>query len=364
MNILLQSGSYYKAGGTNTFVRGLSKALAEDGHKTLVICHRLKEDRYKNETINKNLKIVYYPQVPRKKYFLPFYFLRFLIMFLYNFYWISKEKIQIILVGETEAMPFLPFRLFGKKVIIRGGSPLPTHLISEMRKEIGSKPFNESIIRFYEKIILFFANSIIALSAWEIEILAKYSSKKPLIIPYAVDTKFYSPGNKKQKALVYVGRIAPIKSIDELIMLFNKIRKKVNVKLWLLGPLDEHYSKDKLLSLSDYPKAIKFLGQANPEKVSQYYKKSLVFVQTAHDLGNSPIEAAASGLPVVAKGRFPEKYCISADEKGFIESVIKLVKDKKFYERISKFNRNYVVNNNSWRVIASKYEQAFMEQLK
>lgn len=363
--VMLTVGSYDRQGGTNTFVRNLSDKLSKSDTYTLVLSHKLRGDSYKNRKINKNLDVAYFPAFLRIRYFIPIYIWRFFVMAIYTIHFSLKKRIDIILTGETEALPFLAARLVGVKVIIRGGT------FPEMTKtkiagtNIPFKGLFFFTIDLYEKIILLLSSKVVSLAEWEEESLKKYTNKKPVMIRYAVDTESFKPSKLKNNHLVYVGRITPLKKIDVLLEIFDEIRDRVKTKLYLVGPLEESESLKILTKKTKYKKDIVYLGEKKTEKISRILGENYIFIHTAPDLGNSPLEAASTGLPVVVLGkRFKEKYVMTTkDKKDFIEKTINLLKNKKTRDQISKDNRDYIMKNHSWEKITEQYNKLFREEI-
>ncbi len=361
--VMLTVGSYDKQGGTNTFVRNLSDRISKRGIYTVVMSHRLKGEPFKDRKINNKLFVHYFPAFPRKRYLLPLYVLRFILMAFSIVPIIIKHRINIILTGETEALPFLIAKLFGVKIIIRGGNPF-----TEVTKiEFGRKKRRLNNLIFwlidsYEKIILLFADDIIILSEWEEGILRRSTKKKMKIIRYAVDVDKFKPLNvNKNNYLIYVGRISYSKGIDKLLKCFDFIRKNANTKLVLVGPLEDYKSIDELLKNCKYRKDVIYLGEKKTEEIPGLLGENYIFVHTAHDLGNAPLEAASSGLPVIVLGeKYSEKYVIkSENELDFAKKVINLLKNKKEYLKVASFNRDFVIKNHSWVGVCLQYIDAF-----
>lgn len=367
--VMLAVGSYDRQGGTNTFVRNLSKNLSEKGIFTLVMSHKLIGDKEKNREINKNLVVRYFPAFPRKRYFFPLYFLRFFLMSLYIIPIVLKNKINIILTGETEALPFFLTKIFGVKIIIRGANPFP----GVTKKEFGRKKraLNTLVfwlIDFYEKFILAMCDDIVILAEWERDILKNYTEKDMNVIRYAVDTNKFSPKKKKNnKNLVYCGRISYSKNIDKLIECFDLVRQKVKgIKLVLVGQLEDYDSIKEFTKKSKFEKDIIYLGEKKADEIPLILQKNYIFTHTAFDLGNAPLEAASTGLPVVVLGtKFDDNYVLKEKtERDFADEIIRLIRNKGHYKKISLFNRIYVIENHSWKAITNQYIKIFSKIVK
>jgi glycosyltransferase involved in cell wall biosynthesis len=365
--VMLTVGSYDKQGGTNTFTRNLSSRLSNAGIYTVVMSQKLRGENFDDRKINDNLYVHYFPPFPRKRYFLPFYALRFLWMAIHVLFIIKKHKINVLLTGETEALPYLAAKIFGVKIIIRGGNPFPEVTKLEFNRK--KRLFNFVIfflIDIYEKIILRFADEIVILSEWERTIIENYTNKKPIIIRYAVDTSLFVPSKRSKKVnLLYIGRISFSKNIPLLIKLFEKIKEKINTQLVLIGQLEGYSSINDLIQNSRFKKDIIYQDEVKAKDVPNILKGSFIFVHVAHDLGNAPLEAAAAGLPVVVLGeKFDEKYVLkNKDERKFVSIIINLLKNNPFYKEISKKNRKIVLKEHSWETISIKYISLFKKVL-
>ncbi len=362
LRVLLFCGwGYTGIGGVEGFTKNLAESLVKEGQNVSVLTHKLKNE--KDEVVN-GVKVYYVPKVPRIKYFLPIYIIRFLIIFYKAFLIRLKNKIEIVLTNEPESISFMPLRLFGVKIMVRGFW-LYKHLSIEVESLVKNKlltSFLKSVLRLYQKTVIKLANAVIGVKKEDVVGLKKITNKKPFHLPAAINDKIFYPSNKQNKdILVYHGFLRAVKRIELLIKLFDKIKDRHNkAKLYLIGGLREPYTKEYLLSYSRYKKDIKFLGKKNKQELGKLLRKSGIFIQTAIDFGNSPTEAAACGLPIVALGNFNEDIGIFAkSEREFVNEVVRLLKDKRYYKKESEKNKKYIKDNRSWKVIVKKYIKIF-----
>jgi 1,2-diacylglycerol 3-alpha-glucosyltransferase len=191
--------------------------------------------------------------------------------------------------------------------------------------------------------------------------LLKYGVKKNLyVIPTGIDiNKFKNKISKEEKkallsklniydkkVLVYIGRIAEEKNIEEIIKYYEKVEKENNNITLLIvggGPY-----VDKLRKLTDELKLhdkVKFTGMVKPEEVCKYYQLGNAFVtsSTSETQGLTYIEALASGLPVVCR----YDPCVAnliidgengftfKDEDGFTEAVKLIVSNDLYLNKLS-----------------------------
>ena len=153
--------------------------------------------------------------------------------------------------------------------------------------------------------------------------LSKFSAGEPAREVYA---KYGVP--KDAEVILYVGRVDPEKRVDVVIEAFakmikndsNKLDSKSNICLVIAG---DGVDKARLVRLTEklgISEKVVFLGRVVPPDLYDVYKMGTIFV-TASEIetqGIVLIEAAASGLPLIAvdKGAVSE-VCVD-QENGFL----------------------------------------------
>ncbi|KHD38651.1 glycosyl transferase [Clostridium acetobutylicum] len=178
------------------------------------------------------------------------------------------------------------------------------------------------------------------------------------VVPTGIDIKkFQKELNKEEKlellskyeltdedtVLVYVGRIAEEKNIEEVIRLYRMALKLFkNIKLLIVGG-GPYLSKLKGIiiknRLSEY---VKFTGMISPDKIYKYYKLGDVFVtaSTSETQGITYVEALSSGLPIICKWDMCVKGLIVNGQNGFAYR-----KDEEFLRAL-----NYVIYNKKFKI--------------
>ena len=162
-----------------------------------------------------------------------------------------------------------------------------------------------------------------------------YRSGKKLEVPIAavsngVDLSRFKPGKVPPKiytkyglavdapTVLYVGRVDPEKKVGIVIEAFLKVLESVpNAQLLIVG---DGVDKARLERKYGVVKSVRFLGRVVNDDLYELYKTGWVFA-TASEIetqGIVLIEAAASGLPLVAvdKGAVSE-VCID-EENGYL----------------------------------------------
>lgn len=124
--------------------------------------------------------------------------------------------------------------------------------------------------------------------------------------------------------ILFVGRILPIKGLENLIMAIHIIKKKrMNINLHIVGPyLDVEYFNrlQRLMIDLNIQDNVIFTGPLYGKKLIKEYSESQIFVLPSHDESNPfvLIEAMAAGIPIVATAVGGIPYLINEGENGFL----------------------------------------------
>ena len=165
---------------------------------------------------------------------------------------------------------------------------------------------------------------------------------------------------------IYVGRLVGDKGINELVESFSRLNKEFNnTRLLLVGGKEEEYDPLKLETLEEIVRnpAIEDLGFQ--DDVRPFLVASDVFVFPSYREGfpNAVIEAGAMGLPSIVTDINGSREIIMNGVNGVI---IPSHSVESLYEAMK-----YVINypdevkrmaNSSRSLIASRYEQGFVQQ--
>lgn len=121
--------------------------------------------------------------------------------------------------------------------------------------------------------------------------IKKYYRRQAKIIYPGIDmSKFYS--DKKGNYFLIVSRLSKYKNIKLAIRTFNEL----NERLLIIGSGPERKNLEKIANDN-----IEFLGFKSDDVVRSYYSRARAFIfPQEEDFGLTPIEAMASGVPVIA----------------------------------------------------------------
>jgi len=118
-----------------------------------------------------------------------------------------------------------------------------------------------------------------------------YGRNSKVIYPFAALERFQLP-RKPGSHYLMVTAFAPNKRVDLAIEAFNRLK----LPLWIVGGGQE---KERLHSLTG--PTVQFLGQLSNSAISELYSTCRAFIfPGVEDFGITPLEAMASGAPVIA----------------------------------------------------------------
>jgi len=104
--------------------------------------------------------------------------------------------------------------------------------------------------------------------------------------------------------LVYVGRIAEEKNIEELLYLFNEAINEISdIKFLIVGGGPYLDALKAVVAELNLRESVKFTGMIDSHKIYQYYKVGTIFVTASksESQGLTYLEALASGCPVLCR---------------------------------------------------------------
>ena len=209
--------------------------------------------------------------------------------------------------------------------------------------------FSQSYRLYYSALtprILSLSDAIITVSQFERDMI---SLKYPLIkskinvIYSGIDDVFFKNGSvEKNDYILYVGNLSKRKNFEGLLKAFKKVYRAIDRKLVVVGMKPEIMKLSKgveelIKTIPD--EYLEFKGQINDkQKLADIYRKALAFVFPSfyESFGFPPLEAMASGTPVIVSGRaaLPEicsdaaVYVDPENADSIAEAIVKVVKDK------------------------------------
>ncbi|ADK13604.1 GDP-mannose-dependent alpha-(1-6)-phosphatidylinositol monomannoside mannosyltransferase [Clostridium ljungdahlii DSM 13528] len=171
----------------------------------------------------------------------------------------------------------------------------------------------------------FIANSEnVARRIWE------HYRRESVVIHPPVRCSLFNISNEDQDYFLIVSRLVEYKRIDLAVEAFNEL----GLPLVIIGDGAERQKLE--LKAKDN---IKFLGRQPDEVIKEYYSKCRAFVFPGEeDFGITPLEAQASGRPVIAFGKGGALETVVSEKTGvfFEEQTVEALKNAvKVFESLS-----------------------------
>jgi len=126
--------------------------------------------------------------------------------------------------------------------------------------------------------------------------IQKYYGREAVVLHPPLNQEAFAPDGDLQNYYLVVSAFVPYKRVDIVIEAFNTMDQELRIVGH--GPLERYY---RTLVRRNH---ISFLGAVTPARLRKLYSgaRALIF-PTDEDFGIVPLEAQASGTPVIALGR-------------------------------------------------------------
>ena len=196
---------------------------------------------------------------------------------------------------------------------------------------------------------------VIANSNFTSERIKKYWGLNSEVINPPVDTKRFKYNESRRDFYLSVNRLVPNKRIDLLIESFNRL----NLPLIIIGDGPERIKLEKMSNSN-----IKFLSKISDSEVEKYMSTCKAFIYAGiEDFGIAPVEAMASGSPVIAYGKggiLDTVNCLHENDKEKVPNGL-LFKKQSYEDIIDTIN--WFEDKKLWRKfkpeILNQYSQNF-----
>ena len=151
------------------------------------------------------------------------------------------------------------------------------------------------VLRQWDQLSAARVNHFLANSRFTARRILKFWGRDSQVVHPPVDVKRFRWDLPRDDVYLCLCRLVPYKRVDLVIAAFNQLR----LPLLVVGDGPERADLDKLAGPS-----VKLLGRQSPEQVEALMARCRAFVYAGlEDFGIAPVEAMASGAPVIGLGR-------------------------------------------------------------
>lgn len=367
---------YPTFGGSGVVATELGKALAAKGHQVHFITYSqpVRLDFFSENLFYHEVSVSDYPLFEYQPYELV------LSSKLVDV--VKHEKLDLLHVHY--AIPHASAAYMAKQILASQGINIPfiTTLHGTDITLVGKDPSFEPVITF----AINQSNAVTAVS----ESLKKdtyinfHNIKKDIhVIPNFIcldefnftdvkcHKKIYAPNG--ERVLIHVSNFRKVKRVDDVLRVFDKVRKQIPAKLILVGDGPERANIEKLCRELNTCDEIKLLGKiVNPEQVLSIADLFLLPSET-ESFGLAALEAMAAKVPVISSnsGGLPEVnengfsgfMCNVGDVDDMAEKAMHILKDD---ATLNQFKHNAYEQAKKFDIanILPLYENLYKEVLK
>ncbi len=221
-----------------------------------------------------------------------------------------------------------------------------------------------------EKFVIRSADLVIALTPALEKKAKEIGAKKVVVIPNFVDTGEFRPdvphadiekkyGLKKKRVVIFVGRLHPVKRVDELIRAYKSVQEKIPDAVLLICGEGEEKEKLKTLAEELNTRGVVFCSRIPRQEVPKHLCAADVFVLPSAIEGqpNALIEALACGLPIVGTDVEGIRDTVEDGRTGLLvpagdtaalaEAIIRILSDASLRKKMSARCRKSALGNYS-----------------
>jgi len=169
-------------------------------------------------------------------------------------------------------------------------------------------PWLINYIRMWDRLTADRVDHFIANSHNVARRIKKHYRREATVIHPPVDVSFFTPVNEHEDFFLVVSRLVPYKRVDLAIKACNELQLPLRV----IGVGPEF---DRLKALAG--PTVQMMGRLSEEDIKWHYARCRAFLFPGEeDFGITPLEAQASGRPVIAFGKGGALETVAANETG------------------------------------------------
>ena len=218
-----------------------------------------------------------------------------------------------------------------------------------------SRTVGKELVKLYSKMVLTDTQAVIVPTEKIRTMLQGYEVEQPIyVIPSAIDIERYQSSQLEPREtiraelgihsdeciLIYVGRLAKEKNIEELFHFLKKCGS--DQRLLLVGSGPDRIRLEQLAQELGIWDQLIFTGMIPPRQVPNYYQAGDIFVSasTSETQGLTYMEAMASALPLLCRA----DECLDGVIQDGVNGLI-YRNEQEFLERLHQLKTDFVFRN-------------------
>ncbi len=214
----------------------------------------------------------------------------------------------------------------------------------------------------------------------------RVSKQRAPIIRMGADVSLFKPNrefrrkirtklkiNASDILLIYAGKISPNKDLHVLLKALKPIfRKREDVKLLIVGSGESNYIKSLKEIISSFRLKVIWHRFVEAALLPEFYSASDIGVWPG-DASLTRIEGMACGLPVILPSWFGHEFLLESggvltfsrgNQHELKEKLLKVIKNRKLREKMSKNSRNFIKNKLNWDLITRQNLEIYSKNLR
>jgi L-malate glycosyltransferase len=338
---------YPTFGGSGVVATELGMALAAQGHQVHFISY---SQPFRLDEFSKNL---FYHEVAISNYPL-FEFLPYEIS-------LTSKLVDVVLHQDLDllhvhyAIPHASAAYMAKQILATRGKQIPfiTTLHGTDITLVGKDPSYKPVIEF----AINESDGVTAVSeSLRGDTLKNFNITREVeVIPNFIDVnnyakpsdlcfkEMYAPNG--ERILTHISNFRPVKRIEDVVRVFERVRREIPSKLILAGDGPERGNVENLARHLGVIQDVVFLGKTKAIERVLCMSDLFLLTSESESFGLSSLEAMASRVPVISTntGGIPEVnihgYSGFTSDVGDVEDMaanaLKLLKDKELYQQFT-----------------------------
>lgn len=399
--------------GVAVFSRNLALGLVKRGHEVLVIApsfdgkfHIDNDNGIKTVHLT-SAKFPFYPDqinaVPERKEILGLPMPR--LAYKNGIWWSTRALTEVkkvlddfnpdvihLQTAETIALAIIHYVRKHNTPLVTTGHAYPDNITGQFKFLKPVKKPVDATVRAYMASFLKHAEYATMPTEMAIEDLVP-KNRKHFKVPVealsnGVDLSEYKPGkpsveilekyhiNMKVPRVLYVGRVDPEKSIENVVEAFSMASKSVvDAEFLIVGDGIARPALEKLVAEKNLGDKVKFLGRVMPPDLYEIYKTGTLFATASETetQGIVLIEASATGLPLVAVDAGAVKELCQNKRNGILcepgniaqmaKAMVEILSNKTLRERYGKESLE-IAKSHDINHTLSRFEEIYQTAIK